>query len=122
MQFDRLWRGATLATLSPRLAGVGLIERGALGVLDGRIAFAGPLAELPAGARAREEIELGGRLVTPGLIDCHTHIVFGGERSAEFEMRLAGADYQSIARAGGGILATVRATRSMRNSCGTSSP
>ena len=111
MQFDRLWRGATLATLSPRLAGVGLIERGALGVLDGRIAFAGPLAELPAGARAREEIELGGRLVTPGLIDCHTHIVFGGERSAEFEMRLAGADYQSIARAGGGILATVRATR-----------
>ncbi len=111
MQFDRLWRGATLATLSPRLPGIGLIERGALGVADGRIVFAGPAAELPAGAHAREEIDLGGRLVTPGLIDCHTHIVFGGERSAEFEMRLAGADYQSIARAGGGILATVRATR-----------
>lgn len=111
MQFDRLWRGATLATLSPQLAGVGLIERGALGVVAGRIMFAGPLSELPADACAKEEIELYGRLVTPGLIDCHTHIVFGGERSAEFGMRLAGADYQSIARAGGGILATVRATR-----------
>lgn len=111
MQFDRLWRGATLATLSPRLAGVGLIQQGAIGVTDGRIAFAGPMSELPAHARATEEIELGGRLVTPGLIDCHTHIVFGGERSAEFEMRLAGADYQSIARAGGGILSTMRATR-----------
>lgn len=111
VQFDRLWRGATLATLSPQRTGLGLIERAALGVRDGRIAFAGPLAELPRGVRVTEEIELGGRLVTPGLIDCHTHIVFGGERSAEFEMRLAGADYQSIARAGGGILATVRATR-----------
>ena len=111
MQFDRLWRGASLATLSPRRAGVGLIEHGALGVTDGRITFAGPMSELPPDARAGEEIDLGGRLVTPGLIDCHTHIVFGGERSAEFEMRLAGADYQSIARAGGGILSTVRATR-----------
>lgn len=111
MQFDRLWRGATLATLAPRFAGVGLIEHGAIGIADGRIVFAGPAAELPAAAHAREEVDLGGRLVTPGLIDCHTHIVFGGERSAEFEMRLAGADYQSIARAGGGILSTVRATR-----------
>ena len=111
MQFDRLWRGATLATLSPRLPGIGLIERGALGVTDGRIVFAGPANELPAGAHAREDVDLDGRLVTPGLIDCHTHIVFGGERSAEFEMRLAGADYQSITRAGGGILSTVRATR-----------
>ena len=111
MQLDRLWRGATLATLAPRFAGVGLIEHGAIGITNGRIVFAGPAAELPAAARAREEIDLGGRLVTPGLIDCHTHIVFGGERSAEFEMRLAGADYQSIARAGGGILSTVRATR-----------
>ncbi len=111
MQIDRLWREATLATLSPRLTGVGLVHHGALGVANGRIVFAGPMSELPAGARACEEIDLGGRLVTPGLIDCHTHIVFGGERSAEFEMRLAGADYQSIARAGGGILSTVRATR-----------
>jgi imidazolonepropionase len=111
VQFDRLWRDATLATLSSRRAGVGLIEHGALGVTDGRISFAGPIAELPSGAGAAEEIDLDGRLLTPGLIDCHTHIVFGGERSAEFEMRLAGADYQSIARAGGGILSTVRATR-----------
>ncbi len=111
MQFDRLWREATLATLSPRHTDLGLVHHGALGVVDGRIAFVGPMSELPAGARAREEIDLDGRLVTPGLIDCHTHIVFGGERSAEFEMRLAGADYQSIARAGGGILSTVRATR-----------
>ncbi|MGC8519597.1 MAG: imidazolonepropionase [Steroidobacteraceae bacterium] len=111
MQFDRLWRGATLATLSPRLPGIGLIEHGALGVSDGRIVFAGPARELPAGAHAREEVDLDGRLVTPGLIDCHTHIVFGGDRSAEFERRFAGEDYQSIARAGGGILATVRATR-----------
>lgn len=111
MHFDRLWREATLATLAPRRAGIGLIEHGALGVNDGRIAFVGAMSELPAHVHAQEEIDLGGRLVTPGLIDCHTHIVFGGERSAEFEMRLAGADYQSIARAGGGILSTVRATR-----------
>ena len=111
MRFDRLWRDARLATLSPALPGIGLIEHGAVGVLDGRIAYAGPMAELPAGAVAAEVIDLEGRLLTPGLIDCHTHIVFGGDRSAEFEMRLAGADYQSLAKAGGGILATVRATR-----------
>lgn len=111
MHFDRLWHDATLATLSPRHAGVGLIEHGALAVRDGRIAFAGPQCALPADASVVERIELGGRLITPGLIDCHTHVVFGGERSAEFEMRLAGTDYRSIARGGGGILATVRATR-----------
>ncbi len=111
MRFDRIWRHATLATLAPQRPGMGLIESAALAVANGRIAFAGPMSELPAAARAPEQIDLGGRLVTPGLIDCHTHIVFGGERSAEFELRLAGADYASIARAGGGILSTVRATR-----------
>ncbi|MHB1539784.1 MAG: imidazolonepropionase [Steroidobacteraceae bacterium] len=111
MRFDRIWRHATLATLAPQRAGIGLIENAALAVSQGRIAFAGPMSELPAATRAAEQIDLGGRLVTPGLIDCHTHIVFGGERSAEFELRLAGADYASIARAGGGILSTVRATR-----------
>ncbi len=111
MRFDRLWRHATLATLAPQRAGIGLIENAALAVSQGRIVFAGPMNELPAATRAAEQIDLGGRLVTPGLIDCHTHIVFGGERSAEFELRLAGADYASIARAGGGILSTVRATR-----------
>lgn len=111
MRFDRIWRHATLATLAPQRSGIGLIANAALAVVKGRIAFAGPMSELPAAAHAPEQIDLGGRLVTPGLIDCHTHIVFGGERSAEFELRLAGADYASIARAGGGILATVRATR-----------
>lgn len=111
MRFDRIWRHATLATLSPRLPGIGLIENAALAVSNGRIAFAGPMSELPDAARAPEQVDLGGRLVTPGLIDCHTHIVFGGERSEEFELRLAGADYANIARAGGGILSTVRATR-----------
>jgi imidazolonepropionase len=111
VRFDRIWRHATLATLSPRLPGIGLIENAALAVSNGRIAFAGPMSELPDAARAPEQVDLGGRLVTPGLIDCHTHIVFGGERSEEFELRLAGADYANIARAGGGILSTVRATR-----------
>lgn len=111
MRFDRLWRNARLATLAPQRPGVGLVHPGAIGVVGGRIAFAGAEADLPVGADAGEVLDLEGRLVTPGLIDCHTHLVFGGERSGEFEMRLAGADYQSIARAGGGILSTVRATR-----------
>lgn len=112
MRFDRLWRNARLATLAPERPGVGLLERGAIGVVDGRIVFAGPEADLPAGAAAAQAFDLEGRLVTPGLIDCHTHLVFAGDRSGEFQMRLAGADYQSIAKAGGGILSTVRATRS----------
>jgi imidazolonepropionase len=111
VRFDRLWRHATLATLAPERTGVGLIADAALAVTNGRISFAGPMRELPAAACAREEIDLAGRLVTPGLIDCHTHIVFGGERDEEFALRLAGVDYADIARAGGGILATVRATR-----------
>lgn len=110
VRFDRLWRNARLATLVPGSGGTGLVQRGAIGALDGRIVFAGPEAELPA-FTAGEMLDLGGRLVTPGLIDCHTHLVFGGDRSGEFEMRLGGADYQAIARAGGGILSTVRATR-----------
>lgn len=111
MRFDRLWRGAKLATLVPGRSGIGLIEHGALGVADGRIAFAGEESELSLGVQATEEHDLQGRLVTPGLIDCHTHLVFAADRSREFELRLAGADYQSIARAGGGIFSTVRATR-----------
>ena len=111
MRFDRLWRNARLATLAPQRPGVGLVQPGAIGIAGGRIVFAGAEAELPAGADAGEVLDLEGRLVTPGLIDCHTHLVFGGERSGEFEMRLAGADYRSIAGAGGGILSTVRATR-----------
>jgi imidazolonepropionase len=103
--------GATIARISAKSGGYDLIEQGAI-VLDGdRIAWAGPERELPAKFAAAPRRDLGGRLVTPGLIDCHTHIVFGGDRAREFEMRLEGASYEEIARAGGGIVSSVRATR-----------
>ncbi|MGZ9811376.1 imidazolonepropionase [Pseudoroseicyclus sp. H15] len=105
-----LYTHARLATFAAP-GRYGLVEDGALAVEDGRIAFAGPLAELPAEWQGQEAEDLGGRLVTPGLIDCHSHIVFGGHRADEFEMRLEGASYEEIARAGGGIGSTVRATR-----------
>jgi imidazolonepropionase len=88
--------------------GYSLIDRGALVIEGGRILWAGPEAELSA---TGERHDLGGRLVTPALIDCHTHVVFGGERAREFEMRLNGASYEEVARAGGGIVSTVAATR-----------
>jgi imidazolonepropionase len=100
-----------LATLASGRSGTGLIRGGALAIVDGRIAFVGREEDLPSRFQADEEIDLAGRLVTPGLIDCHTHLVFGGDRSNEFEARLAGADYEAIAKAGGGIQSTVRATR-----------
>ncbi|WP_413850834.1 imidazolonepropionase [Albidovulum sp.] len=89
----------------------GLIERGAVVTEGDRIAWAGPEAALPDRFRGAEPLDLEGRLVTPGLIDCHTHIVHGGNRAREFEMRLEGKSYEEIARAGGGILSTVTATR-----------
>ena len=96
---------ATLATMTE---GYGLIADGAV-VIDGdQIVWAGPRAAAPDNLPA---IDLGGRLITPALIDCHSHIVFGGDRAAEFEMRLNGATYADISRAGGGILSTVKATR-----------
>ena len=105
-----LWRNARLATLAGD-DGWGEIERGAL-LSDGeRIAFVGDEVALPAGLRADAEIDLGGALVTPGLVDCHTHLVYGGQRAREFELRLQGASYEQIARAGGGIRSTVAATR-----------
>jgi imidazolonepropionase len=109
--FDCLWLGARLATMAGSGPGLGVIEHGAIGARDGRIAFAGPEAALPAGASARQVIRLDGQWITPGLIDCHTHIVYAGNRAAEWEMRLAGASYQDIARAGGGILSSVQAVR-----------
>jgi len=111
MHFDRLWRGGRLATLAGDRPGLGLIEDGAVGCIDGKIAWVGAAADLPPGAAAGEVIDLDGRLVTPGLIDCHTHLVFAGDRADEFEMRLRGETYETIAAAGGGILSTVRATR-----------
>jgi imidazolonepropionase len=101
----------THATLATMTKGYGLIPDAAV-VLDGdRIAWAGPMADLPVVHRALPEHDCGGRLVTPGLIDCHTHAVFAGHRAVEFELRLKGASYEEIARAGGGILSTVTATR-----------
>ena len=91
--------------------GLGLIDKGAIMAdATGRILFAGLEADLPASAGA-EVTDCEGRWITPGLIDCHTHLVFGGDRAHEFEMRLGGASYEEIARAGGGILSTVKATR-----------
>ncbi|MGH8221043.1 MAG: imidazolonepropionase [Steroidobacteraceae bacterium] len=111
MRCDRLWRRARVATLAPGRPGLGLIERGVVAAADGRIVFVGPESDWPRDCRADEEIDLEGRLVTPGLIDCHTHLVYAGDRAEEHEKRLAGASYETIARAGGGILSTVRATR-----------
>jgi imidazolonepropionase len=90
---------------------LGLVEGGAVASTDGRIAFAGPEADLPSPLSAAEMVDCEGRWITPGLIDCHTHLVFAGDRSDEFERRLSGETYADIARSGGGIAATVRATR-----------
>jgi imidazolonepropionase len=90
--------------------GIGLVEDGLIACHDGIIVYAGPASEAPALDAAHIE-NCEGRWITPGLIDCHTHLVHGGDRAAEFAMRLSGADYEDIARAGGGIVATMRATR-----------
>ena len=107
-----LWRDARITTLQPGTPW-GWIEHGAMLVQQGRIQWVGALADLPKDLAAQplQEISLGGALVTPGLVDCHTHLVYGGHRAAEFEQRLQGASYEAIARAGGGILSTVAATR-----------
>jgi len=111
MRFDTIWHDARLVTLAPGRAGLGIVERGAVAAKEGRIVFAGPAAELPAASDAAKRVALDGRWITPGLIDCHTHLVYAGDRAHEFELRLAGASYEDIARAGGGIVSTVKATR-----------
>ena len=109
--WDRLLTNCNVATMDPAVPGAfGAIEDGAVGIQDGRIVQVGRRVDL-AGYRARSVEPLGGAWVTPGLIDCHTHLVFGGNRAAEFEQRLGGASYEEIARGGGGILSTVKATR-----------
>jgi imidazolonepropionase len=90
--------------------GLGIVEHGLIAGLDGRILYAGPAAEAPQ-FEARDTIACDGRWITPGLIDCHTHLVHGGDRAHEFELRLQGTSYEEIARAGGGILSTMKATR-----------
>ncbi len=112
-QWDAIWLNAHLATMDgvPGANAYGTIEDGAVAAKDGRIAWVGPRAELPAGWRAQVEHDCRGGWLTPGLIDCHTHLVYAGSRAAEFEQRLQGVSYEEIARAGGGILSTVRATR-----------
>jgi imidazolonepropionase len=107
---NTLWRNARLATLAGP-SGWGLIERGALLAEAQRLRWVGDESALPAGLAVDAEHDLGGALVTPGLVDCHTHLVYGGQRAREFEMRLEGASYEDIARAGGGIRSTVAATR-----------
>jgi imidazolonepropionase len=111
MHFDTIWLNARIATLDPSREGLGIVEGGAIAARGGNIVYCGPQSGLPAGWDAASRVELDGRWVTPGLIDCHTHIVHGGNRAHEFELRLAGATYEEIARAGGGIVSTVKATR-----------
>ena len=107
---DRLITDCRLATMVEGGEPYGAIEDGAILIRDGRIVWVGARADLPA-HEAAETDRLDGRWVTPGLIDCHTHLVFGGDRSGEFEQRLGGATYEEIARTGGGIVSTMAATR-----------
>ncbi|MES2288842.1 MAG: imidazolonepropionase [Pseudomonadota bacterium] len=110
MRCNRLWRNARLCTLDPDREGLGIIEDGIVAERDGRIAHIGSASDA-ASIDAIESIDCDGRWITPGLIDCHTHLVHGGNRATEFEMKLDGATYEEIARAGGGIVSTMRATR-----------
>lgn len=110
MKCDRVWRGARLATMATP-PGLGIVDKGVIASKDGRIVYAGAAADAPT-FEATETIDCEGRWITPGLVDCHTHIVYGGNRAHEFELRLAGATYDEISRAGGGIVSTMRATRS----------
>jgi imidazolonepropionase len=108
---DRIWRNARLFLSSVGADQANIIDDGLIACKDGRIVYAGPNAEAARLLDGVEVIDCGGRWITPGLIDCHTHLVYGGNRSHEFEQRLAGARYEDIARAGGGILFTMKATR-----------
>ena len=108
--WELLLTDARIATMRAGAADYGVIEDGAIALGDGKIVWIGPQSELPENAAASTR-SLDGHWITPALIDCHTHLVFAGDRSGEFEERLRGASYEDIARAGGGIMSTVRATR-----------
>lgn len=112
-KWDTLWIEVCLATLRESGVPYGAVENGALAVKDGKIAFVGPMSELPGGRPGdlAADVRPGGDCwITPGFIDCHSHMIFAGARAGEFEQRLEGASYEEIARAGGGILSSVRAT------------
>jgi imidazolonepropionase len=108
MNCETLWHNAKLATLTG--PGLGVVESGVVAAQGGHIVYAGPQADAPS-LNAAKQIDCSGRWITPGLVDCHTHLVYAGDRAREFEMRLAGASYEEIAKAGGGIVSTVTATR-----------
>src|SRR5574339_1118393 len=111
LMWDRLLVDCNIATMDGRAGDpLGIVTNGAIAIEDGRILRVGKRTEL-AGFRAREVVPLGGAWVTPGLVDCHTHLIFGGTRADEHAMRRAGATYEQIAKAGGGIASTVNATR-----------
>ncbi|MBZ9847340.1 imidazolonepropionase [Mesorhizobium sp. CA14] len=108
----RVWRNARLATMAEGSAGLGIVEKGAIAACDGLILYAGAEADMPASVgQGAETADCSGRWITPGLIDCHTHLVYAGNRANEFEMRLAGATYEEVARAGGGIVSSVKSLR-----------
>lgn len=112
MDCDRVWTNARLATMTPGAYGLGIVEHGLIAAKDGRIVHVGARADAPL-MNAAETIDCDGRWITPGLIDPHTHLIHGGDRAHEFELRLAGATYEEIARSGGGIASTVKATRAL---------
>ena len=117
MRCDRIWRNARLATMAGPIAGpsttgaLGMVDEGLIACGDGKILYAGPESDAPRDLEAPEAIDCMGRLITPGLIDCHTHLVYAGNRAHEFEQRLNGVSYETIARQGGGIMSTVKETR-----------
>ncbi len=113
-QASGIWRNVRLVTLGESVDGLDVIEDAAVAVVDGRIVYAGAERDLPADfARSLEATDCKGRVMTPALIDCHTHLVHGGNRAREFQMRLEGATYEEIARAGGGIVSSVKATNAL---------
>ncbi|MEY9559359.1 imidazolonepropionase [Sinorhizobium fredii] len=114
MEGSSLWRNVRLATLREDLGPLGVIEKGAIAVRGGRIVYAGAEGDLPSDLYSADQvIDCEGRWMTPALIDCHTHLVHGGNRAREFQLRLEGATYEEIARAGGGIVSTVKATNAL---------
>ena len=116
-QWQTLWINVNLATMSDGSNSYGAIENGALAIANGKIAWLGTMSDLSASEyKAEQVIDGKGAWLTPGLVDCHTHLVFGGNRANEFEMRLEGKSYQEIANAGGGIVSTVTATRAASES------